>query len=156
MKDINVLAEVELAIDKFQTKNNHQPVRVLVTGGAGFIGSCLIRRLLKKSNFKIFNLDKLNYASDLNRICIDKKHLDRYEHLKIDLYDAKEVNIAITHCDPDLVIHLAAESHVDRSIENPSTFLESNIIGTYNLLQAVRSHWKNLSQHRKEHFLSSI
>ena len=152
MKGINTLREVELALKKLQSKNNNHQINVLVTGGAGFIGSCLIRRLLKNSSFKIFNLDKLNYASDLSRIDTDKKNSQRYKHLKIDLNNAKETHEAMILSDPDLVIHLAAESHVDRSIENPSTFLESNIIGTFNLLQAVRTHWKKLSPHRKGFF----
>ncbi len=152
MKEINTLREVELALKKLQSKNNNQQINVLVTGGAGFIGSCLIRRLLKNSRFKIFNLDKLNYASDLSRIYTNKKTAIRYKHLKVDLNNEKETNEAIISSDPDLVIHLAAESHVDRSIENPSTFLESNIIGTYNLLQAVKMHWDKLSPNRKAFF----
>ena len=131
--------------------------RVLITGGAGFIGGALIRRLLNKSSVKIFNLDKIGYASDLKSINNEIKALgesgyNRHQLLKVDLADINNLNIAIQNSDPDLVFHLAAESHVDRSIRNPFEFIQSNILGTFNLLQAIRSHWDSLPTDRKERF----
>ncbi len=129
--------------------------RILLTGGAGFIGSCLVRRLLKNTSSKIFNLDFLGYSSDLSSIqnLTQSKNKNRYLHLKNDLRNFEEIKQTIREVDPDIIIHLAAESHVDRSINNPSDFIESNIIGTYNLLEAARKHFENLSLDRKEVFI---
>ena len=114
--------------------------RVLVTGGAGFIGGAVVRRLLSDSPALVFNLDKCGYASDLTSIGDHPRH----QLLRVDLADPDATATAVQQADPDLVLHLAAESHVDRSIEGPAAFLESNVIGTFNLLQAVRSHWQQL------------
>ena len=129
--------------------------RILLTGGAGFIGGCLVRRLLKNTSSKIFNLDFLGYSSDLSSIqnLTQSKNKNRYLHLKNDLRNFEEIKQIIREVDPDIIIHLAAESHVDRSISNPSDFIESNIIGTYNLLEAARKHFENLSLERKEVFI---
>lgn len=128
--------------------------RVLITGGAGFIGGCLVRRLLRESNSVIFNLDKLGYASDTSGIdqCllnIQDDNPKRYHLLHVDLCDKNSLDHAIELADPDLVIHLAAESHVDRSIDSPKAFLDSNVFGTFNLLEAVRCHWQQLPLARK-------
>ena len=136
-----------MSIDFFQGNK-----RILVTGGAGFIGGCLIRRLLKESNALIFNIDKLSYASDLSGIKAIDVSKNRHFHLKVDLSNQNETNQAIKAANPDLVIHLAAESHVDRSLDSPVDFIQSNIIGTYNLLEAVREHWNKLTTTRKENF----
>jgi dTDP-glucose 4,6-dehydratase len=122
--------------------------RVLVTGGAGFIGGAVVRRLLNASDAQVFNLDKCGYASDLTGIGDHPRH----RLLRVDLADAETTAAAVRQADPDLVLHLAAESHVDRSIEGPAAFLESNVIGTFNLLQAVRSHWQQLSADRQAAF----
>jgi dTDP-glucose 4,6-dehydratase len=122
--------------------------RVLVTGGAGFIGGAVVRRLLNASDAQVFNLDKCGYASDLTSIGDHPRH----RLLRVDLADAKATAAAVRQADPDLVMHLAAESHVDRSIEGPAAFLESNVIGTFNLLQAVRSHWLQLPAERQAAF----
>ena len=130
--------------------------RILITGGAGFIGSTLVRRLLIESNAIIFNLDKMSYCSDLtstNNILetICKSH-KRYYLIKSDISDLSKVEEAFKIADPDLIFHLAAESHVDRSIDNPSTFLKSNIIGTYNLLQVALRHYREITDKRKKLF----
>ncbi|WP_269625346.1 dTDP-glucose 4,6-dehydratase [Prochlorococcus marinus] len=125
--------------------------RVLITGGSGFIGSRLVRRLINETNLKLFNLDKLGYASNLDKNNKDCD-LNRYQLLRIDLSNFEDTKMAIKLADPDLVFHLAAESHVDRSISGPRPFLESNIIGTFNLLEALRFHWDTLPSIRKNIF----
>ena len=131
--------------------------RVLVTGGAGFIGGAVVRRLLRESDAIVFNLDKMGYASDLTSIEEVLTRLgdgaeQRHVLQKVDLIDAKAVREAVQMADPDLVMHLAAESHVDRSIAGPGVFIESNVIGTYNLLQAVKEHVDGLTGERRENF----
>ena len=122
--------------------------RVLVTGGAGFIGSAVVRRLLHQFDVEVFNLDKIGYASDLTSIGDHPRH----HLLEVDLAGAEQTDAAVRQADPDLVMHLAAESHVDRSIDGPGLFIESNILGTFNLLQSVRRHFEQLSEHRRERF----
>jgi len=131
--------------------------RILVTGGAGFIGGAVVRRLLRESDAVVFNLDKMGYASDLSSIesvlaDLGSDHSERHRLLKVDLADAEAVRVAVQTADPDLVMHLAAESHVDRSIAGPGVFIESNVTGTYNLLQAVREHHEQLNDERQEQF----
>jgi dTDP-glucose 4,6-dehydratase len=135
--------------------------RVLVTGGAGFIGGAVVRRLLLESSATVFNLDKMGYASDITSIENTLTTIasrgegsvgDRHHLLQIDLTDAEATQKAFATADPDLVMHLAAESHVDRSIEGPGAFIESNMIGTFNLLQASRVHFEQLEEARKVNF----
>ena len=128
--------------------------RILITGGAGFIGSNLISKLLKNTDCVIFNIDKMGYASDDTNInnSIKEDNKENYKLLKIDLVNAKEVDEAFKFIKPDLVMHLAAESHVDRSIEGPKVFLESNIMGTFNLLQSSLKYFNSTLITNKEHF----
>ena len=126
--------------------------RILVTGGAGFIGGAVVRRLLSESEALVFNLDKCGYASDLTSIEALPQAKARHQLLKVDLTDAAASAAAVQQADPDLVLHLAAESHVDRSIEGPGAFIESNVSGTFHLLQAVRAHWEGLSAERQAGF----
>ncbi len=130
---------------------------ILVTGGCGFIGSNFIRTLLKNFNSKIFNIDKLNYASDstgINEIIIQNKNLleSKYKFLKINLEDFELTKAAIEHIKPDIIFNFAAESHVDRSIENPYSFLSSNVTGTFNLLESVRDYYEKINNNKKENF----
>ena len=129
--------------------------RILVTGGAGFIGGAVIRKLLKESTSKIFNIDKIGYASDLtsiDEVLKTKDYSDRYKFEKIDLSNSDQTNKAIKDSNPDLIMHLAAESHVDRSIQGPEVFINSNIFGTFNLLEATRKHYESLSNKRRHDF----
>lgn len=131
--------------------------KVLITGGGGFIGGAVIRKLLKDSNFIIYNLDKMGYASNLNSINnvllnLNSDKEKRHKLLKVDLTNFSETNSAMKYANPDLIMHLAAESHVDRSIEGPRKFIDNNILGTFNLLEAARDHYENLSFERKKVF----
>ena len=125
---------------------------ILITGGAGFIGLNLLKKLLKETNSLIFNIDKLSYASNLKALKEIVGSNKRYKHFKTDLADYKELEKVIEQCDPDIIFHLAAESHVDRSIINPEIFVKSNILGTFNLLQASRSHLEKLNHERRKSF----
>jgi dTDP-glucose 4,6-dehydratase len=136
--------------------------RILVTGGAGFIGGAVVRRLLTDSEALVFNLDKCGYASDLTSIeqvlaelgdrASTPEGESRHQLLQVDLTDAEATAEAVRQADPDLVMHLAAESHVDRSIEGPGAFISSNVNGTFHLLQAVRAHWQQLPAERQGAF----
>ena len=129
-------------------------MRILITGGAGFIGKSLIRRLLLSPKNRIFNIDKLNYASyskPIKDFCSESNNKN-YKLFKIDLANNLKIYEAVKQANPDIVFHLAAESHVDRSISNPCDFIQSNIIGTYNLLEASLDFYRNLNQERQKKF----
>ena len=131
--------------------------KIIITGGCGFIGGSLIRRLLLNTNANIFNLDKLGYASDyfsINNLIKDSPNdiKGSYKFLNTDLSDFKSTLKVIGEIEPNYIFHLAAESHVDRSIDNSEVFINSNILGTYNLLEAVRKVYKNYSQSKKLNF----
>ncbi|WP_296217477.1 dTDP-glucose 4,6-dehydratase [Pseudomonas sp. UBA2684] len=126
-------------------------MRILVTGGAGFIGSALIRHLLSDTEHNVLNLDKLTYAGNLESLA-NVENNPRYQFLQADIVDQAAVSDALAQFQPDAIMHLAAESHVDRSIDGPAAFIQTNIVGTYSLLEATRAYWTGLSAERKQAF----
>ena len=123
----------------------------LITGGAGFIGSAVVRHLINKTDHNVLNIDKLTYASNLESLST-VSNSQRYQFLKIDICDIKSLEDAFIGFTPDIVMHLAAETHVDRSIEDPDNFIMSNILGTYNLLKVAKKYWANLPKNKKVNF----
>ena len=126
-------------------------MKILVTGGAGFIGSAVIRELINNTNHEVLNVDKLTYAGNLESLGSISSD-SRYQFSQTDICDEKAVNTVFDSFSPDIVMHLAAESHVDRSIDGPGEFIQTNVIGTFNLLQAARKHYESLSEDRKAIF----
>ena len=126
-------------------------MRLLVTGGAGFIGSALIRYLILNTDHQILNLDKLTYASNLTSLSCIEQH-ENYQFIQLDIVDFNQLKEIIFQYQPDKIIHLAAESHVDNSIQSAFTFIQTNIIGTFNLLEVSRHYWQSLNEERKEDF----
>lgn len=124
---------------------------IMVTGGAGFIGSALIRQLIAETNTTVVNIDKLTYAGNLATLA---EALDnpRHHFEQVDICDAVAIKNLFDKYQPDAVMHLAAESHVDRSIEGPTAFIETNIVGTYILLEAARNYWSGLGSSKRDKF----
>lgn len=126
-------------------------MKILVTGGAGFIGSAVIRHIIKNTDNEVLNIDKLTYAGNLESLK-DVDQNSRYHFSQTDICDRKALDGCFGDFQPDVVMHLAAESHVDRSITGSAAFIETNIIGTYHLLEATRSYWNGLKESKKENF----
>ncbi len=126
-------------------------MKIFVTGGAGFIGSAVIRHLMGETEHDVLNFDALTYAANLNSLSMVDAS-PRYRFVHGDIRDRTCVNEALSGFKPDIVMHLAAESHVDRSIDGPADFIDTNIVGTYTLLEAVRSYWNTLPSAEKESF----
>lgn len=125
-------------------------MKILVTGGAGFIGSAVVRYLIGETDHQVLNVDALTYAGNLESIpCSDDP---RYHFAHLDIRDSEGLKKVFAEFEPDVVMHLAAESHVDRSIDGPSEFIQTNIVGTYNLLEVSREYWQQLDGNAQERF----
>ena len=123
----------------------------MITGGAGFIGSAVIRHIIKNTNHEVLNVDKLTYAGNLESL-VSVANNERYTFSQTDICDRTALDQLFADYQPDAVMHLAAESHVDRSITGPFAFIETNIIGTYQLLEASRHYWNSLEESKKQKF----
>ena len=126
-------------------------MKILVTGGAGFIGSAVCRYLIRETDATVINVDKLTYAANLDLLA-EVADAPCYRHEKVDVCDEPEVARVFREHQPDVIMHLAAESHVDRSIDGPAAFVQTNIVGTHILLEVARRYWEELEGTRKAHF----
>ncbi|PSV46794.1 dTDP-glucose 4,6-dehydratase [Photobacterium indicum] len=126
-------------------------MKILVTGGAGFIGSAVVRHIIENTTDSVVNVDCLTYAGNLESL-ISVEASDRYAFEQVNICDRAALDRVFTQHQPDAVMHLAAESHVDRSITGPAAFIETNIVGTYTLLEATRDYWNQLADTEKQAF----
>ena len=126
-------------------------MKIMVTGGAGFIGSAVIRHIINNTDDSVVNVDKLTYAGNLESL-LSVSDSPRYAFEKVDICDRHTLDGVLKRHQPDVIMHLAAESHVDRSIDGPAAFMETNIIGTYTLLEAARQYWKTLDEAAQKGF----
>lgn len=126
-------------------------MKLLVTGGAGFIGSAVVRHIINNTEHEVLNVDKLTYAGNLESLADISTH-HRYQFSQTDICDRVALDALFSRFQPDAVMHLAAESHVDRSITGPSAFIETNIVGTYQLLEAARGYWSKLDVIQQQAF----
>jgi dTDP-glucose 4,6-dehydratase len=125
--------------------------RILVTGGAGFIGSALVRHLIANTEHEVLNVDALTYAGNLSSLA-EVRESNRYRFAKADICDQAEIAALIADFRPQVVTHLAAESHVDRSIDGPAAFIQTNLVGTFSMLSAALDHWRGLDGAEKQAF----
>ena len=126
-------------------------MKFVITGGAGFIGSAVIRHIINNTDHSVVNIDKLTYAGNLESL-EPVKNDNRYSFEQVDICDVNEVKRVFNEHQPNVVMHLAAESHVDRSIDGPGEFIQTNIVGTYVLLEEARDYWSSLSDDKKVNF----
>ena len=126
-------------------------MKILVTGGAGFIGSAVIRHIIDNTDDSVVNVDKLTYAGNLESLASVSDN-ERYAFEQLDICDRAALDALLQRHQPDAIMHLAAESHVDRSIDGPAAFMETNIIGTYTLLEAARQYWNTLDETARQAF----
>lgn len=126
-------------------------MKILITGGAGFIGSAVVRHIIQNTEDEVLNVDKLTYAGNLESL-ISVENNPRYQFSQTDICDRAALDKLFETFQPDAVMHLAAESHVDRSITGPYAFIETNVIGTYQMLEASRAYWLSLSDEKKAAF----
>lgn len=126
-------------------------MKLLITGGAGFIGSAVVRHIITNTSDEVVNVDKLTYAGNLESL-LEVSQSERYVFEHADICDASAMKRIFEQYQPDAVMHLAAESHVDRSIDGPAAFIETNIVGTYTILEAARKYWNELNEEKKPSF----
>ena len=127
------------------------PLTILVTGGAGFIGSAVVRFLIEETGHRVVNLDKLTYAGNLESLAAVADH-PRYAFEQADVADRAALDRILARHRPDKIMHLAAESHVDRSIDGPADFIQTNLVGTFTLLEASRAYWSALPRETRDLF----
>ncbi|WP_158783536.1 dTDP-glucose 4,6-dehydratase [Pantoea sp. BAV 3049] len=126
-------------------------MKILITGGAGFIGSAVVRHIIQDTQDSVINVDKLTYAGNLESIK-NVSDSERYQFVQLDICDTNGLIKVMNELKPDAIMHLAAESHVDRSITGPADFVQTNVVGTYSLLEATRQYWNALSDEKKQAF----
>jgi dTDP-glucose 4,6-dehydratase len=126
-------------------------VKLLVTGGAGFIGSAVVRHVIRTTDWSVANVDKLTYAGNLESLA-EARTSDRHRHFQVDICDRPSIDAVFREVRPDAVLHLAAESHVDRSIDGAAPFIQTNVVGTWTLLEAALAYWRTLESAARERF----
>jgi dTDP-glucose 4,6-dehydratase len=126
-------------------------MKLLITGGAGFIGSAVVRHVIAKTDWSVANVDKLTYAGNLESLA-EARTSNRHRHFKVDICDRPAIDAIFREVRPDAVLHLAAESHVDRSIDGAAPFIQTNVVGTWTLLEAALAHWRTLDADARQRF----
>ena len=132
-------------------KNIMDIKKIIITGGAGFIGSAVVRFIINSTKHHVTNIDKITYAGNLGSLNSVTNN-ERYFFEKVDINNRSELKRIFNSFQPDIVMHLAAESHVDRSIDSPDDFIKTNIFGTYSLLEEIRNYLSDLPDQKKEKF----